>query len=218
MVERLGRPPVYVEHLLVGMYPRILNWTSSRGPSRATMTVCTPGCCSPGRRNRRIGSSPTRSRRWSRRLSAALARLVDFEDQEDGVFASRAIELSAQTFTAFEDFRAQHHKAKAAEDGREREWFAKGPTQVLRLAATLALMDWAWRGGLPPSEVEAASVESRRRASARLLLAACGRRRPSGRGERSARRRAQGAALAQGQPQHPGRPRGSAPRGALQAA
>ena len=44
-------------------------------------------------------------------------------------------------------------------DGREREWFAKGPTQVLRLAATLALMDWAWRGGPPPSEVEAASVE-----------------------------------------------------------
>ena len=45
-------------------------------------------------------------------------------------------------------------------DGREREWFAKGPSQVLRLSATLALMDWAWCGGPPPSVVEAASLES----------------------------------------------------------
>ena len=158
MVERLGRPPVHVEHLLVGM-------VGGFQPDKLARAFEGDN---DGMHARLLFAWPEES---SHRLLTneieevepeilnALARLIDLPDQEEGVFAPRTIALSAKAYTAFEDFRARHHRDKTALDGREREWFAKGPTQVLRLAATLALMDWAWRGGPPPSEVEAASVE-----------------------------------------------------------
>ena len=55
----------------------------------------------------------------------------------------------------FERFRQFLHRAKEALDGREREWWAKGATHVLRLAGTLAYLDWAWSGGSEPAEVAA---------------------------------------------------------------
>ena len=39
-------------------------------------------------------------------------------------------------------FRYTHHNGKHELDGREREWWAKGPSQVLRLAGVLAFMEW----------------------------------------------------------------------------
>ena len=159
VVERLGRPPVHVEHLLVGMVggfqPDKLAraFEGDNDGMHARLLFAWPD------------ESPHRPltneiEEVEPEVVNALARLVDLPDQEEGVFASRTIPLSAKACVAFEDFRARQHKDKAALDGREREWFAKGPTQILRLSATLALMDWARRGGPLPSEVEVASVES----------------------------------------------------------
>lgn len=159
VVERLGRPPVHVEHLLVGM-------VGGFQPDKLARAFEGDN---DGMHARLLFAWPDESphRLLTNEIEEvepevvnALARLVDLPDQEEGVFASRTIALSAKACAAFEDFRAQHHKDKAALDGREREWFAKGPTQILRLSATLALMDWARRGGPLPSEVEVASVES----------------------------------------------------------
>jgi hypothetical protein len=43
----------------------------------------------------------------------------------------------------FEEFRQRAHRKKDGIDGREREWWAKSPAHVLRLAGTLAYLDWA---------------------------------------------------------------------------
>ena len=159
VVERLGRPPVHVEHLLVGM-------VGGFQPDKLARAFEGDN---DGMHARLLFAWPEESphrlltdeiEEVEPEIFNALARLVDLPDSEEGVFAARTIALSPEACAAFEDFRARHHRDKAALDGREREWFAKGPTQVLRLSATLALMDWAWRGGPPPSEVEAASVES----------------------------------------------------------
>jgi hypothetical protein len=45
------------------------------------------------------------------------------------------------------------HDGKAAIDGREREWWAKGATQVLRLAGTLAYLAWAMGDEDEPKEI-----------------------------------------------------------------
>ena len=159
-VERLGRPPVYVEHLLVGMVggfqpdklARAFEGDNDGMHARLLFAW-------PEELPHRLLTDE--SEEVEPEIFNALARLVDLPDLEEGVFAARTIALSLEACAAFEDFRARHHSDKAALDGREREWFAKGPSQVLRLSATLALMDWAWRGGPPPSAVEAASLSSR---------------------------------------------------------
>ena len=53
-----------------------------------------------------------------------------------------------------------HHRGKDALDSREREWWAKGPSQVLRLAGTLCYLDWAMDGGPEPQTVEARFIEA----------------------------------------------------------
>src|SRR5262249_18436118 len=56
-------------------------------------------------------------------------------------------------------------------DGREREWWVKAPAQVLRLAGTLAYLDWARRTAgqaivvAEPNRIEAGFVD----AAARLV-------------------------------------------------
>jgi Protein of unknown function (DUF3987) len=87
----------------------------------------------------------------------ALMRLVDLEggQDRDGGFAPRAIPLSIAALAEFEQFRQFVHAGKHSLDGREREWWAKMPAHALRLAGTLALLDWAWVGGQEPAEIEA---------------------------------------------------------------
>jgi hypothetical protein len=75
--------------------------------------------------------------------------LIDLSGN-DGV--ARRVHLTQDAVDEFERFRQFLHRAKEALDGREREWWAKGATHVLRLAGTLAYLDWAWRGGSEPAE------------------------------------------------------------------
>jgi hypothetical protein len=89
----------------------------------------------------------------------ALGRLVDLPaEDEDGTLVPRAIWLSRDAISDFEHFRRLLHGQKHAHEGREREWMAKGPGQVLRLSGTLAYLDWAITGGPEPTEVDARFV------------------------------------------------------------
>ena len=94
-------------------------------------------------------------------LLSALGRIVDLPaGEEEGAFAPRDVWLTADARTQFEQFRQFQHQGRAALDGREREWWAKGPSQVLRLAGTLCYLDWAMRGGPEPQAVEAEFIEA----------------------------------------------------------
>ncbi len=68
--------------------------------------------------------------------------------------------LSPEARASFEDFRKDVDTESAALDGREAEWWAKAPTHVLRLAGTLAYLDWARRtAGQPIVVAEPHKIE-----------------------------------------------------------
>jgi hypothetical protein len=90
----------------------------------------------------------------------ALTRIVNLPADEDGVFAPRTVDLSAEAVSVFETFRTFLAQAKSDLDGREREWAAKGGTHVLRLAGTLAYLDWAMLGGPEPQSIGEQYVEA----------------------------------------------------------
>jgi hypothetical protein len=152
VVERQGRPPVVLDYLLVGitggfqpdklarafegdddgMYARFFfAWPEEPAhlPLSNEVTEIEPD------------------------IQNALTRIINLPVDEDGVFASRTVDLSAQAVSAFENFRAFLAQTKTELDGREREWAAKGGTHVLRLAGTLAHLDWAMLGGPEPQSI-----------------------------------------------------------------
>jgi hypothetical protein len=89
-----------------------------------------------------------------------LVRLIDLPAEEDGQLVSSCVPLSRDARESFEQFRQRVRHEKSSLDGRETECWAKSPTHVLRLAATLAYLDWALRSaGQPalipePNEIE----------------------------------------------------------------
>jgi Protein of unknown function (DUF3987) len=86
----------------------------------------------------------------------ALTRLDDLAEFADGRLVKHSIGLSERASGEFEQFRQFAHLEKEAVEGRDREWLAKGPAHVLRLAGTLCLLDWAMRGGgTPPTSIDA---------------------------------------------------------------
>src|SRR5262245_35664183 len=93
-------------------------------------------------------------------IQNALTRIVNLPTAEDGVFAPRTVDLSAEGLLVFEAFRAFLAQLKRALDGREREWAAKGATHVLRLSGTLAYLDWAMLGGAEPQSIGEQHVEA----------------------------------------------------------
>jgi hypothetical protein len=152
VVERQGRPPVVLDYLLVGitggfqpdklarafegdddgMYARFyFAWPEEPAhmPLSNEVTEIEP------------------------EILNALTRIVDLPASEDGVFAPKTVDLSAEAVSAFEAFRTFLAQAKTELDGREREWVAKGGTHVLRLAGTSAYLDWAMLGGAEPQVI-----------------------------------------------------------------
>ena len=83
-------------------------------------------------------------------LQSALTALIRLpSEDEDGIFAPQAIWLSEDAIAEFEVFRMWADKEKRGLDGRERHWFVKGETVVLRLAGTLAYLAWSIALGTP---------------------------------------------------------------------
>ena len=159
-VERMGRPPIAVDHLLIGvigglqpdklarsfkgdldgMYARVLfSWPAD--PPYRPLT------------NEVAEIEPE--------IINALSRLVDLPCGEKENFAWRAVPLSTQSVEVFELFRQDQHRYKEGLDGREREWWARTPANVLRLAGTLSYLSWAMGGGgSEPEQIEVEFVEA----------------------------------------------------------
>jgi hypothetical protein len=75
----------------------------------------------------------------------SLVRLINLTADDEGELIATAVPLSSQARESFEQFRKNVDAGHAALDGREGEWWAKTPAHVLRLAGTLAYLDWARR-------------------------------------------------------------------------
>jgi hypothetical protein len=161
-VERMGRPPVSVNYLLVGvvgglqpdklarsfkgdldgMYARVLfSWPAE--PPYLPLT------------NEVAEIEPE--------IVNALTRIINLVDEKEDSFAPRNIPLSPKAVEVFELFRQFQHNEKKALDGREREWWAKSPAHVLRLAGTLSYLTWAWVGGAEPDQIEVEYVQAAER-------------------------------------------------------
>jgi hypothetical protein len=160
-VERMNRSPLMLDHLLIGivgglqpdklgrsfkgdadgMYARVLFAWPAEPPYRPLTDAVAE---------------------VEPEILGALHRLIDLEggQDRDGGFATRAIALSADAIERFEQFRKYMHAGKEALGGREREWWAKTQANVLRLAGTLAYLDWAMIAGPEPQHIEAQFLDA----------------------------------------------------------
>ena len=161
-VERMTRPAISIDHLLIGvvggMQPDKLA-RSFRGDS-------------DGMSARFLFSWPPEPAyqplahdiaELEPEIINALTRLVDLKGEGDDAseFAPRIVSLSSVAIDRFEQFRQFVHAGKRALDGREREWWAKMPAHVLRLAGTLCLLDWAFVGGPEPAAIDVQGMQIR---------------------------------------------------------
>jgi len=154
-VERMGRLPIVVDHLLVGIVGGLQPDKLARsfkgdldGMYARIMFAWPP---EPGYRpltNEVAEIEPE--------IVNALTRIVGLDGGQgkDGEFAPRSVPLSPEAFETFQQFLQFMHAGKHGLDGREREWWSKMPAHVLRLAGTLAYLDWAMSAGEEPSVIE----------------------------------------------------------------
>jgi hypothetical protein len=160
-VERMGRAPIVVDYLLVGvvggvqpeklarsfkgdldgMYARVLfAWPPEPGYRRLTNEVA----------------------EIEPEIINALTRIIGLDGGQgkDGEFAPRAIPLSPEAFETFQQFLQFVHNEKHSLEGREREWWSKTPAHVLRLAGTLVYLDWAMSVREEPKLIEDCFMKS----------------------------------------------------------
>jgi hypothetical protein len=152
VVERQGRPPVVLDYLLVGItggfQPDKLARAFQGDDDGMYARLCFAWPEDPA--HRPLSNEVTEI---EPEIQNALTRIIDLPASEDGVFAPKTVDLSAEAVAAFETFRTFLAQAKTESDGREREWAAKGGTHVLRLAGSLAYLDWAMLGGAEPQVI-----------------------------------------------------------------
>jgi hypothetical protein len=158
IVERQGRPPVVLDYLLVGVtggfQPDKLARAFEGDDDGMYARFCFAWPEEPAHMplsNEVAEIEPA--------ILNALTRIIDLPVDADG-FTPRAVDLSPEAVATFETFRTFLHQAKGELDGREREWTAKGATHVLRLAGTLAYLDWAMRGGDEPQTIGTQFLEA----------------------------------------------------------
>ena len=73
----------------------------------------------------------------------ALTKLIDLAEFEEEKLIIRYATLAPDARNTLEELRSLIHQKKDSFDGRERDWWVKAPAHVLRLAGTLAYLDWA---------------------------------------------------------------------------
>jgi len=159
VVERQGRPPVVVDYLLVGVtggfQPDKLARAFEGDDDGMYARFCFAWPQEPA--HMPLSNEVTEI---EPEIQNALTRIINLPAEEDGVFAPRTVDLSADAVTAFEAFRTFLAQAKTELDGREREWVAKGGTHVLRLSGTLAYLDWGMLDGAEPQSIAGQYVEA----------------------------------------------------------
>jgi hypothetical protein len=150
IVERLNRPSVTVDHLLVGLtggfQPDKLDgaFAGDDDGMYARMLYCWPDE-SPYRplTNEASFVEP--------QLQEALTRLINLQAGDGTQLEPQFLALSEEAQLAFEEFRKFQHELRSRLEGREQEWWAKAQSHVLRLAGTLAYLDWSMRGAGDPA-------------------------------------------------------------------
>ena len=156
-VERMGRPPVELDYLLIGI-------TGGLQPDKLAAAF---GGDNDGMTARFLYSWPTEPehQRLSNAVSevealalAALTKLARFGNVS--TVEPRSITLSNEARELFETLRARVYGEKKFLDGMEREYQSKIPAHVLRLAGTLMLIDWAFDGGNEPDVLQAPTMRA----------------------------------------------------------
>jgi hypothetical protein len=91
-------------------------------------------------------------------IVAMLNRLARLSPRQ-AVFADRLM-LTAKARAYFEEVRKEVYDTLPALDGRERDWYAKAPAHILRVAGTLTLLQWAYGdGNTEPRDIKVQYVE-----------------------------------------------------------
>jgi hypothetical protein len=154
-VERMGRPPIVVDYLLVGVVGGLQPDKLSRsfkgdldGMYARVLFAWPP---EPGYRpltNEIAEIEPE--------IVNTLARIASLDGglAKNDEFAPRSVSLSPEATETFQQFLQFMHARKHSWDGREREWWSKTPAHVLRLAGTLAYVNWAMSGGEQPNLID----------------------------------------------------------------
>jgi Protein of unknown function (DUF3987)/Bifunctional DNA primase/polymerase, N-terminal len=159
VVERQSAPAIVIRHLLIGM-------TGGFQPDKLARSFKGDDDGMYGRicfawpPNAPYHKLTDEVAEMEPELINALNRLANLPCTDaEGKFAPRTVPLSIAARDEFEQFRQFVHEEQEQLYGREREWWGKGPAHVLRLALTLAYMDWAWAGGLEPKEIAAQYIK-----------------------------------------------------------
>ena len=160
-IERIGRPALVIDYLLVGL-------VGGFQPDKMARSFQGDA---DGLYGRMLFSWPLEPayktltddiEEVEPEFQNALVRLIDLAAEEDGEVIITPVPLSPEAREKFEKFRAFVYHERGALDGREREWWAKAQAQVLRLAGTLAYLDWARRtAGQPILVPEPNRIEER---------------------------------------------------------
>ncbi len=152
-VERIGRPAVILDNLLVGvvggLQPDTLTQVFNGAADGMSARICFAWPSEPAYRPLSDEVAEIEPDTVN-----ALARLVALDDGAPGCFAPRTVPLSGAARARFEAFRRLARATRDALDGREREWCAKAESHVLRLAGTLAFLAWSFDGGPEPAAIE----------------------------------------------------------------
>lgn len=153
VVERMGRPPVAIEHLLVGVVGGLQPDKVSRSFEGVADGMYARVCFSWPAEPKYQPLTDEVSE-LEPEVCDALSRLVNLPCGE--VFTPKMVPLSPGARARFEQLRQFVHDAKGKLDGRDREWWAKVPAHVLRVAGTLCFLDWAFKdyGPVEPDEVD----------------------------------------------------------------
>jgi hypothetical protein len=158
VVERLGRPPVILPHLLVGVV----------GGFQPDLLASSFSGDSDGIYARFLYAWPTEAPfreltddadETDPEIINAFGRLAKLEADDDEAFAPRNVPLSVDAREVFGAFAQFAHKERQSLEGRAREYWSKGTAHVLRLSGTLCFLEWAWTGGPEPQTIEARHVE-----------------------------------------------------------
>jgi hypothetical protein len=158
-VERMSRPAIAIDHLLIGvvggMQPDKLarSFKGDADGMSARFLYCWPSEPAYQALADDVGEVEPE-------IINALTGLVGLAGPPGSEFAPLTIPLSSEAVAKFEEFRKLVYDGKHALDGREREWWAKMPAHVLRLAGTLCFLNWAFIGGQEPTAVDVGCMES----------------------------------------------------------
>jgi hypothetical protein len=159
VVERLGRPPVILPHLLVGVV----------GGFQPDLLARSFAGDSDGIYGRFLYAWPPEAPfrepaddadEVDPEIINAFGRLARLQAGDEEAFAPRSIPLTANARHEFAQFAQFAHQEKQSLDGRDREYWCKGTAHVLRLSGTLCFLEWAWSGGAEPQAIDARHVTS----------------------------------------------------------